>query len=124
VILTRYVFGSVREASTSAGCDRFLLKPCLPGVLSREIDSLMIRMAREQRHMVRARKSQPVQGQQDVVVAFRPAAAVASSNTRESRTVQEAVSDMAAARYASTRAHRTHDVSFGFNASAPPLQGI
>lgn len=37
IVLTGHTFGSVRQEATEAGCDRFLLKPCLPDVLAMEI---------------------------------------------------------------------------------------
>jgi CheY-like chemotaxis protein len=44
-VLTGFVFGNVRQESASAGCDLFILKPCPPEVLCREIKSLLVRTA-------------------------------------------------------------------------------
>jgi two-component system, cell cycle response regulator DivK len=41
VVLTGHAFGSGREDANEAGCDRFLLKPCLPDVLALEIVNLL-----------------------------------------------------------------------------------
>jgi CheY-like chemotaxis protein len=52
VILSEFVFGSVREASASAGCDLFLVKPCPPEVLSTAIDTLVERTTMQRRRIV------------------------------------------------------------------------
>ena len=41
IILTGLAVGSTRQEATAAGCDRFLLKPCLPDVLALEIRDVM-----------------------------------------------------------------------------------
>lgn len=41
IVLTSHSFGSVRQEATEAGCDRFLLKPCLPDVLAMEIANVL-----------------------------------------------------------------------------------
>jgi two-component system cell cycle response regulator DivK len=43
IILTGNGFGSARQKAMDAGCDRFLLKPCLPDVLALEIRDLLTR---------------------------------------------------------------------------------
>lgn len=48
IVLTGHAVGSARQEATDAGCDRFLLKPCLPDVLALEIrDVLNQRQARD-----------------------------------------------------------------------------
>lgn len=42
VILTGYVYDGNRERLLRAGCDLFLLKPCLPDTLAERIDTLVI----------------------------------------------------------------------------------
>lgn len=37
IVLTGQAVGSTRQQATDAGCDRLLLKPCLPDVLALEI---------------------------------------------------------------------------------------
>jgi CheY-like chemotaxis protein len=37
IVLTGHAVGSTQQEATAAGCDRFLLKPCLPDVLALEI---------------------------------------------------------------------------------------
>jgi len=37
IVLTGRTFGSDEQQATAAGCDRFLLKPCLPDELAQEI---------------------------------------------------------------------------------------
>jgi CheY-like chemotaxis protein len=64
VVLTGFVFGSVREACTSAGCDLFLVKPCPPNVLSRAIETLIVRRARELRHLAHAQGSGNIRREQ------------------------------------------------------------
>jgi CheY-like chemotaxis protein len=41
VVLTGCVFADDREAAASSGCDLFLLKPCLPAILSRTLEQLL-----------------------------------------------------------------------------------
>ena len=41
IILTGHTVGSTRQAAIDAGCDRFLLKPCLPDVLACEIRDVL-----------------------------------------------------------------------------------
>ena len=41
IVLTGHAVGSVRQEATDAGCDRFLLKPCLPDVLALEIREVL-----------------------------------------------------------------------------------
>jgi two-component system cell cycle response regulator DivK len=43
IVLTGHAFGSTRQDAMDAGCDRFLLKPCLPDVLALEIRDLLNR---------------------------------------------------------------------------------
>jgi two-component system, cell cycle response regulator DivK len=43
IVLTGHAIGSTRQEATDAGCDRFLLKPCLPDVLALEIRDLLNR---------------------------------------------------------------------------------
>jgi CheY-like chemotaxis protein len=40
IMLTGAAFGSERELAEASGCDRFLLKPCLPDALAAEIRKL------------------------------------------------------------------------------------
>ena len=42
IVLTGRTFGSDQEQASEAGCDRFLLKPCLPDVLADEIRQLLL----------------------------------------------------------------------------------
>lgn len=37
IVLSGHALGSTRQDASSAGCDRFLLKPCVPDVLAFEI---------------------------------------------------------------------------------------
>jgi CheY-like chemotaxis protein len=37
IVLTGHAFGGIRARAEAAGCDRFLMKPCLPDVLALEI---------------------------------------------------------------------------------------
>jgi CheY-like chemotaxis protein len=46
IVLTGFVFDTDREAAARAGCDRFLMKPCLPSALASAIDELIDRRAR------------------------------------------------------------------------------
>ena len=41
IVLTGHAVGSTRQEATDAGCDRFLLKPCLPDVLALEIREVL-----------------------------------------------------------------------------------
>jgi two-component system cell cycle response regulator DivK len=41
IVLTGHAIGSAREDAADAGCDRFLLKPCLPDVLALEIRDVL-----------------------------------------------------------------------------------
>jgi adenylate cyclase len=41
IVLTGRTFGSDEQQATAAGCDRFLLKPCLPDELAQEIRSVL-----------------------------------------------------------------------------------
>jgi CheY-like chemotaxis protein len=48
IVLTGHAVGAVRQEANDAGCERFLLKPCLPDVLALEIrDVLNYRRDRE-----------------------------------------------------------------------------
>lgn len=42
IMLTGAAFGDERERAESSGCDRFLLKPCLPETLAAEIRRLTV----------------------------------------------------------------------------------
>lgn len=42
IVLSGHAVGSVPQEATLAGCDRFLLKPCLPDVLALEIHELLV----------------------------------------------------------------------------------
>jgi two-component system cell cycle response regulator DivK len=42
IVLTGDAGGSTREQASDAGCDRFLLKPCLPDALGLEIRDLLV----------------------------------------------------------------------------------
>jgi len=37
IVLAGHIFGSKKQEADDAGCDRFLLKPCLPDTLAHEI---------------------------------------------------------------------------------------
>jgi two-component system, cell cycle response regulator DivK len=54
IVLTGHSFGSVRQDATEAGCDRFLLKPCLPEVLAMEIAHVLVERQGSTKHAVRA----------------------------------------------------------------------
>jgi two-component system, cell cycle response regulator DivK len=41
IVLTGHSVGLVRQQATDAGCDRFLLKPCLPDALALEIREVL-----------------------------------------------------------------------------------
>jgi CheY-like chemotaxis protein len=41
LVLSGHAYGGVEQAATDAGCDRFLLKPCLPDTLAHEIEGLL-----------------------------------------------------------------------------------
>lgn len=41
IVLTGHSVGSTRQEATDAGCDRFLVKPCLPDVLALEIRDVL-----------------------------------------------------------------------------------
>jgi two-component system, cell cycle response regulator DivK len=41
IVLTGHSVGLVRQQATDAGCDRFLLKPCLPDALALEIRDVL-----------------------------------------------------------------------------------
>jgi two-component system, cell cycle response regulator DivK len=43
IVLTGQMVGSTKEAAIEAGCDRFLVKPCLPDVLALEIRDVLNR---------------------------------------------------------------------------------
>ena len=43
IVLTGRTFGSDEEQAAAAGCDRFLLKPCLPDELASEIRNVLTR---------------------------------------------------------------------------------
>jgi CheY-like chemotaxis protein len=43
IILSGYTLQGAAEAASGAGCDRFLMKPCLPDALSEAIDQLLQR---------------------------------------------------------------------------------
>jgi CheY-like chemotaxis protein len=40
-VLTGHAAAAVRQQATDAGCDRFLLKPCMPDALAGEIRDLL-----------------------------------------------------------------------------------
>jgi DNA-binding response OmpR family regulator len=42
IVLTGRTFGSDEQQATAAGCDRFLLKPCLPDELACEIRNVLV----------------------------------------------------------------------------------
>jgi two-component system cell cycle response regulator DivK len=42
IVLTGLTLASVRQQAREAGCDRFLLKPCLPDALAGEIRDVLI----------------------------------------------------------------------------------
>jgi two-component system cell cycle response regulator DivK len=41
-VLTGLTLASVRQQAREAGCDRFLLKPCLPEALAAEIRDVLL----------------------------------------------------------------------------------
>jgi CheY-like chemotaxis protein len=41
IVLASHAFGGVKDEAAAAGCDRFLMKPCLPDVLALEIRSVL-----------------------------------------------------------------------------------
>jgi two-component system, cell cycle response regulator DivK len=41
IVLTAQAFGSAEQQASDAGCDRFLLKPCLPDALALEIRDVL-----------------------------------------------------------------------------------
>jgi len=41
IVLTGHAFGRIKDKAEAAGCDRFLVKPCLPDVLALEIRHLL-----------------------------------------------------------------------------------
>jgi CheY-like chemotaxis protein len=41
IVLTGHAVGSMKDRARAAGCDRFLLKPCLPDVLALEIHDVL-----------------------------------------------------------------------------------
>jgi hypothetical protein len=41
VVLTSHVSGAAAQAYDDAGCDRFLLKPCMPDALGLEIRDVL-----------------------------------------------------------------------------------
>jgi two-component system cell cycle response regulator DivK len=43
IVLTSHVLGGVKDRAEAAGCDRFLVKPCLPDVLALEIRDVLHR---------------------------------------------------------------------------------
>jgi two-component system cell cycle response regulator DivK len=43
IVLTGHALGSAKQQATDAGCDRFLLKPCLPDALAHEIRNVLVR---------------------------------------------------------------------------------
>jgi two-component system, cell cycle response regulator DivK len=52
IVLTGHAIGSVRQEAIEAGCDRFLLKPCLPDVLAMEIMHVLAERKRPQEDAV------------------------------------------------------------------------
>ncbi len=42
IVLTGHTDGTVQQQAYDAGCDRFLLKPCLPDVLAGEIHDVLV----------------------------------------------------------------------------------
>jgi two-component system cell cycle response regulator DivK len=42
IVLTGLALASVRQQAREAGCDRFLLKPCLPDALAGEIRDILV----------------------------------------------------------------------------------
>jgi CheY-like chemotaxis protein len=42
IVLTGHAFGRIKDKAEAAGCDRFLLKPCLPDVLALEIRDVLL----------------------------------------------------------------------------------
>jgi two-component system cell cycle response regulator DivK len=42
IVLTGHALGSAKQQATDAGCDRFLLKPCLPDALADEIRNVLV----------------------------------------------------------------------------------
>jgi two-component system cell cycle response regulator DivK len=42
IVLTGLTLASVRQRAREAGCDRFLLKPCLPAALAAEIRDVLL----------------------------------------------------------------------------------
>ena len=48
IVLTGRTFGSDEQQAAAAGCDRFLLKPCLPDELASEIRDVL---ARRRQHL-------------------------------------------------------------------------
>jgi CheY-like chemotaxis protein len=44
IVLTGLTLASVRQQAREAGCDRFLLKPCLPDALAAEIRDVLLPM--------------------------------------------------------------------------------
>jgi DNA-binding response OmpR family regulator len=41
IVLTGHALGGVKKTAEAAGCDRFLVKPCLPDVLALEIRNVL-----------------------------------------------------------------------------------
>jgi two-component system, cell cycle response regulator DivK len=41
IVLTGYALGGIKDKAEAAGCDRLLLKPCLPDVLALEIRNVL-----------------------------------------------------------------------------------
>lgn len=50
LIVSGYVFKADSDSAATAGCDRFLMKPCLPETLSAAIEGLLFRQTRNLRH--------------------------------------------------------------------------
>ena len=51
VVLTGHTASSVREQANAAGCDRFIVKPCLPDALAFEIGEVLADRARRATHV-------------------------------------------------------------------------
>jgi CheY-like chemotaxis protein len=49
IVVAGHALGGVKDAAEAAGCDRFLVKPCLPDVLALEICNLSRRAQRDVR---------------------------------------------------------------------------
>jgi CheY-like chemotaxis protein len=41
IVLTGHALGGIKDKAEAAGCDRFLVKPCLPDVLALEIRNVL-----------------------------------------------------------------------------------